>query len=242
MRLISTGSVGWCAISSALLRRLLVPGSESLRLLLEHRFAASSETRDSDDDADDEDHSQDGSNHPYQTIACIEGLGPVHIDYNVWGQPAAPKRRLRAMREWLSTRKRIEKYPGGGVELGQDEEDVLLPRLQSSVLKAPVVQLVPEGEERRSCSHHATHLQRAEFSKSKKTTARISEKVTTCETPSYLTGERDSSDGRTMVTVVSVSRVWSISGRRMTIGGEVLAEMRWRRPPMFPSGAVILKS
>lgn len=44
---------------------------------------------------------------------------------------------------------RIEKYPGGGVELGQDEEDVLLPRLESSVLKASVVQLVPEGEERR---------------------------------------------------------------------------------------------
>lgn len=58
----------------------------------------------------------------------------------------------------------------------------------------------------------------------------------------YLTAVRVSSDGRTIVTVVSVSRVWSISGRRMVIGGEVLAEMRWRRPPMFPSGAVILKS
>ena len=33
MRLISTGSVGWWAIISALLKRLLVPGSESLRLL-----------------------------------------------------------------------------------------------------------------------------------------------------------------------------------------------------------------
>lgn len=38
-------------------------------------------------------------------------------------------------------------YPGGGVELRQDEEHVLLPRVQSSVLEAPVVQLVPQGEE-----------------------------------------------------------------------------------------------
>lgn len=30
---------------------------------------------DSNDNADDEDHSQDGSNHPDQTVACIEGLG-----------------------------------------------------------------------------------------------------------------------------------------------------------------------
>lgn len=59
---------------------------------------------------------------------------------------------------------------------------------------------------------------------------------------SYLTGVRVSSEGRIMVTVVSVSRVWSISGRRMVIGGEVLAWMRWRRPPMLPSGEVILKS
>lgn len=55
-------------------------------------------------------------------------------------------------------------------------------------------------------------------------------------------GVRVSREGRMMVTVVSVSRVWSISGRRMVMGGEVLAEMRWRRPPMLPSGAVILKS
>jgi len=41
MRLISTGSVGWWAISSALLKRLLVPGSESLRFLLEHRWVQS---------------------------------------------------------------------------------------------------------------------------------------------------------------------------------------------------------
>jgi hypothetical protein len=34
MRLISTGSVGWWAIISALPRRLLVPGSESFLLLL----------------------------------------------------------------------------------------------------------------------------------------------------------------------------------------------------------------
>lgn len=40
-------------------------------------------------------------------------------------------------------------YPGGGVELCQDEEHVLLPRVQSSVLEASVVQLVPQGEERR---------------------------------------------------------------------------------------------
>lgn len=37
-------------------------------------------------------------------------------------------------------------YPGGRIELRQDEEDVLLPRLQSSVFKAPIVQLVPQGE------------------------------------------------------------------------------------------------
>lgn len=58
----------------------------------------------------------------------------------------------------------------------------------------------------------------------------------------YLMGVRVSREGRMMVTVVSVSRVWSISGRRMVMDGEVLAEMRWRRPPMLPSGAVILKS
>lgn len=38
MRLISTGSVGWWAIISALLNRLLVPGSESLRLLLKREW------------------------------------------------------------------------------------------------------------------------------------------------------------------------------------------------------------
>lgn len=38
IRLISTGSVGWWAIISALLNRLLVPGSESLRLLLRHQW------------------------------------------------------------------------------------------------------------------------------------------------------------------------------------------------------------
>lgn len=42
MRLISTGSVGWWAIISALLKRLLVPGSESLRLLLRHQWVKSS--------------------------------------------------------------------------------------------------------------------------------------------------------------------------------------------------------
>ncbi len=30
---------------------------------------------DSDDDADDEDHSQDRSDYPDQTIACVKGLG-----------------------------------------------------------------------------------------------------------------------------------------------------------------------
>lgn len=38
-------------------------------------------------------------------------------------------------------------YPSGGVELRQDEEHVLLPRVQSSVLEASVVQLVAQGEE-----------------------------------------------------------------------------------------------
>lgn len=40
-------------------------------------------------------------------------------------------------------------YPCGGVELRQDEEDVLLAGVKGSVLEAAVVQLVPQGEERR---------------------------------------------------------------------------------------------
>lgn len=40
-----------------------------------------------------------------------------------------------------------ELYPSGGVELRQDEEHVLLPRVQSSVLEASVIQLVAQGEE-----------------------------------------------------------------------------------------------
>lgn len=40
-------------------------------------------------------------------------------------------------------------YPSGGVELGQDEEDVLLAGVEGSVLEAAVVQLVAQGEERR---------------------------------------------------------------------------------------------
>ncbi|KAG7266574.1 hypothetical protein CRUP_011159 [Coryphaenoides rupestris] len=39
-------------------------------------------------------------------------------------------------------------------------------------------------------------------------------------------GVRVSSEGRMMVTVGSESRVWSTSGRRMVMGGEVLALMR----------------
>lgn len=58
----------------------------------------------------------------------------------------------------------------------------------------------------------------------------------------YLTGLRFSSEGRMMVMVVSVSRVWSISGRRMPISGDVLARMRCLSRPMLPSGEVILKS
>lgn len=40
-------------------------------------------------------------------------------------------------------------YPCGGIELRQDEEDVLLAGVKGSVLEAAVVQLVPQGEERR---------------------------------------------------------------------------------------------
>lgn len=50
--------------------------------------------------------------------------------------------------------------------------------------------------------------------------------VTVTRSQSYLTGVRVSSDGKMIVTVVSVSRVWSISGRRMVMGGDVLAVMR----------------
>lgn len=40
-------------------------------------------------------------------------------------------------------------YPCGGVELCQDEEDVLLAGVKGPVLEATIVQLVPKGEERR---------------------------------------------------------------------------------------------
>lgn len=40
-------------------------------------------------------------------------------------------------------------YPSGVIELGQDEEDVLLTRLQGAVLEAAVLQLVSESEEGR---------------------------------------------------------------------------------------------
>lgn len=38
-------------------------------------------------------------------------------------------------------------YPSGGVEFSEDKEDVLLARLQSTVIKATIVQLVPKSEE-----------------------------------------------------------------------------------------------
>lgn len=40
-------------------------------------------------------------------------------------------------------------YPSGGVEFSENKEDVLLARLQSAVIKATIVQLVPKREERR---------------------------------------------------------------------------------------------
>lgn len=97
---------------------------------------------------------------------------------------------------------------------------------------------VPAGEQKRSDNKPAGEQSLSNYSC---TLLPLRQTVTQFPGP-HLTGVRFSSDGRMMVTVVSVSRVWSISGRRMVIGGEVLAEMRCRRPPMFPSGAVILKS
>lgn len=42
------------------------------RLYLSHSLFVK---QDGDDDADDEDHGQDGSDHPDQTVAGVEGLG-----------------------------------------------------------------------------------------------------------------------------------------------------------------------
>lgn len=111
--------------------------------------------QDGDDDADDEDHGQDGSHHPDEAVARVQRLRVrVGRDHGV-GVRAGHKHLLNTQTQERYTCTHTDththtvgtSYPGGGVELSQDEEDVLLTRLQGPVLEAAVVLLVAQREE-----------------------------------------------------------------------------------------------